>query len=80
MQNRPRKFKNPLNHHFGYQLRRASALMMADLAKSLEHFDLRTAEASILILIGANPEITQGEIGRILGIQRANMHDNSKSL
>ncbi len=73
MRNRVRKFKNPLNRHFGYQLRRASALMMADLAKSLGHFGIRTAEASILILIGANPGITQGEAGQILGIQRANM-------
>jgi DNA-binding MarR family transcriptional regulator len=67
------KFKNPLNGHFGYQLRRASALMMGDLAKSLGRLGLRTAEASILILIGANPGITQGEAGQILGIQRANM-------
>lgn len=73
MRKQLRNFKNPLNHHFGYQLRRASALMMADLAKSLGRFGLRTTEASILILIGANPGITQGEAGQILGIQRANM-------
>lgn len=30
-------------------------------------------EASVLLLIGRNPGITQSEIGRILAVQRANM-------
>jgi DNA-binding MarR family transcriptional regulator len=34
---------------------------------------MRVIEASVLLVIQANPDITQSEIGRTLGIQRANM-------
>ena len=64
---------NPLEMRVGYQLRRASVAMMADLSKALEPLGLRTVEASILILIGANGGITQTALGRSLDIQRANM-------
>ena len=57
----------------GYQLRRASAVMMADLAATLSDLDLRPTEATILLLIGESPGVTQSEIGRILAIKRANM-------
>lgn len=65
--------KNPLESRLGYQLRRASVVIMADLAESLAELDLKPAQASILALIKANPAITQTEIGRMLAIQRANM-------
>ena len=65
--------ENPLEKRLGYQLRRASSAMMTDLAGRLEPLSLRIVEASVLVLIKANPAITQTEIGRNLGIQRANM-------
>ena len=65
--------ENPLEERLGYQLRRASNAMMTELAGRLEALDLRIVEASVLVLIKANPAITQTEIGRSLGIQRANM-------
>jgi DNA-binding MarR family transcriptional regulator len=65
--------KNPLEQRLGYQLRRASVAMMADLAERLAKLNLRTAEAAILIVVGANPALSQTETGRMLGIQRANM-------
>lgn len=46
---------------------------MADLSERLAELDLRPADASALILIEANPGITQSKIGEALGIQRANM-------
>ena len=64
---------DPLDGHLGYQLRRASAVFMADLAESLASLRLRPTEASALMVIGANPEVTQSDVGRLLGIQRANM-------
>jgi len=65
--------ENPLEQRLGYQLRRASNAMMTDLATRLQALHLRIVEASVLVLIKANPAITQTEIGRSLGIQRANM-------
>jgi DNA-binding MarR family transcriptional regulator len=64
---------NPLDGLLGYQLRRASATILADLARSIEDLGFKPAEASVLLLIGRNPGITQSEIGRTLAIQRANM-------
>jgi len=64
---------NPLDGLAGYQLRRASVMTQADLAARLAEFELKVTEASILVLIGANPGITQSQLGRVLGIQRANM-------
>lgn len=64
---------NPLAGHVGFHLRRASAAVMADLAGQLAEIALRPAEASALMLIAANPGVTQSKVGRALGIQRANM-------
>lgn len=64
---------DPLEDLLGYWLRRASTAMMADLGSSLAPADLRPTEATILILIRANPGLTQSDIGRVLGIARANM-------
>jgi DNA-binding MarR family transcriptional regulator len=65
---------DPLSALPGYALRRASAAMLADLGERLAPLDLRPTEASILLLIHANPGITQSKLGRILDIARANMN------
>lgn len=62
-----------LNRLIGYHLRRASSVMMADLAERLAELGLRTTEASILAVLEGEPGITQSEIGRRLSIKRANM-------
>ncbi|GAN78839.1 MarR family winged helix-turn-helix transcriptional regulator [Acidocella aminolytica] len=64
---------NPLEQLLGYQLRRASQAMMADLSAALTDLELKITEMSVLMVIEENPDITQSEIGRVLGIQRANM-------
>lgn len=64
---------HPLNNLLGYHLRRASAVMMADLGERLFAVGLRPTEATILLLIEAYPGCIQSDVGRILGIQRANM-------
>ena len=68
-----KKIVNPLDDMVGYQLRRASVAMFDDLATVLADLELRPTGASILLLVGANPGITQSAIGRILEIERANM-------
>ncbi len=64
---------NPLIILPGYALRRISAAFMGRFAARLVGLDLRPAEASVLLVIGANPGATQSEIGRLLGIASANM-------
>jgi DNA-binding MarR family transcriptional regulator len=64
---------DPLQSLPGYLLRRASAAITAELSATLAPFDLRIAELSVLLLIEANPGITQSALGRALDIQRANM-------
>ena len=62
-----------LESQVGYQMRRASGAIMADLAGALAELELKIGEASVLIVIAESPGCTQSEIGRRLGIQRANM-------
>jgi DNA-binding MarR family transcriptional regulator len=46
---------------------------MQRLARELAPLDLRPSDASVLLVIEANPNITQSEIGRMLDIAGANM-------
>jgi DNA-binding MarR family transcriptional regulator len=71
--NEPAQLADPMVIRLGYQLRRVSVLMMADLGARLAPTGLRPAEVSILLLIGANSGCRQGEVGESLGIKRANM-------
>lgn len=64
---------NALESRLGYQLRRASAVMMADLSRELADLDLRPAEVTTLLVIAENPECSQTEVGQTLAIKRANM-------
>ena len=69
----PAALADPLASRLGYQLRRASVLMLADLGASLAPIGLRPTEGTVLLLIGANAGCRQGEVGEALGIKRANM-------
>ena len=64
---------DPLKDLPGYALRRVSAGIMARLAARLSRLDLRPAEATVLLVIGASPGVIQSEVGRLLGIASANM-------
>jgi DNA-binding MarR family transcriptional regulator len=46
---------------------------MQKLARELAPLDLRPSEASVLLVIEVNPNITQSDIGRMLEIAGANM-------
>lgn len=65
--------KDPLARFPGYSLRRAAMAAGAELAARLEALGLRQTDASVLMLVGANPDVTASAIGRRLDIQRANM-------
>lgn len=64
---------HPLEGYLGYQLRRAAAFMQTDMAARLSGLDLTMVEMSILLVVEANPKITQSQICRMLAIKRANM-------
>ena len=65
--------RDPLPSLPGYSLRRAANATAAELAVQLGEIGLRQVDASILILIGENPDVTASALGRQLDIQRANM-------
>jgi DNA-binding MarR family transcriptional regulator len=64
---------HPLEGYLGYQLRRAAAFMQTDMSVRLSELDLTMVEMSILLVVEANPQITQSQICRMLAIKRANM-------
>lgn len=64
---------DPLSRFPGYSLRRAANATGAELTGRLAELDLRQADASALLLIGMNADITASALGRQLDIQRANM-------
>lgn len=57
----------------GYHLRRASAAFAADFSRAVEGTRIRQVLFGILAVVDANPGISQGPAGKMLGIQRANM-------
>ena len=65
--------RDPLPELPGYALRRAANAAAAELSVRLAEVGLRQVDASLLILIGENPDVTSSALGRQLDIQRANM-------
>lgn len=63
----------PLDELIGYHLRRGYAVMSADFAQTFAGSAMRQALFGILSVISANPGINQGQVGKVLGIQRTNM-------
>jgi len=64
---------NALDRLLGYQMRRATAVLMADFVRTLADFDMRPAEVTTLLVIAENPDCSQSEVGEALAIKRANM-------
>jgi len=65
--------KNPLADQPGYALKRASGYMLSRLNTRLAALDLRHAEAAVMVMISENSGVTPSDLGRMLGIQSANM-------
>lgn len=64
---------DPLPQYPGYALRRAANATAAQLSARLGEVGLKQVDASVLLLVEANPAITASALGRQLDIQRANM-------
>ena len=56
-----------------FQLRQASVLVAADLGQRLAGLSLTMTNLTVLLMIQSNPGVTQTELGKVLGIQRANL-------
>lgn len=70
----PRKnIRNPLEELLGYQLRRATAEVFGRVRTIMGNYNLTHTASSFLMLVEANPGITQSTIGKILSIKRANI-------
>ncbi|TIX50624.1 MarR family winged helix-turn-helix transcriptional regulator [Alteraurantiacibacter aquimixticola] len=65
--------RDPLPAFPGYSLRRAANATAGELASRLSDIGLKQVDASILILVGENRDVTASALGRQLDIQRANM-------
>jgi DNA-binding MarR family transcriptional regulator len=62
-----------LNRHLGYFIRRAQVWVFQDFIRSLKSLHISPAQYSVLLVIDANPGLSQAELARTLGIQRARM-------
>lgn len=62
-----------LNNHLGYFLRRAQVWVFQDFIRTLAGMDIRPAQFSVLVVIGANPGLSQAAVAALLGIESARL-------
>jgi len=57
----------------GYRMRRAWLAVQADLAETLRPFELRIITFTALVLVEANPGLTQARLARLMAVERPNL-------
>jgi DNA-binding MarR family transcriptional regulator len=62
-----------LNRHLGYFIRRAQVWVFQDIIRALKSLAISPAQYSVLLVIDANPGLSQTALARTLGIQRARL-------
>jgi DNA-binding MarR family transcriptional regulator len=62
-----------LNDRAGYFVRRFQIWIFQDFMRTLKGTRIRPAQYSVLVLIGANPGLSQAELADTLGIERARL-------
>ena len=62
-----------LDGHLGYFVRRLQVWIFQDFARTLAAFDMRPAQYSVLVVIEANPGLSQADLALTLGIERARL-------
>jgi DNA-binding MarR family transcriptional regulator len=62
-----------LDGHLGYFVRRLQVWIFQDFVRTLSAFDIRPAQFSVLVVIEANPGLSQADLGDTLGIERARL-------
>lgn len=62
-----------LDGHLGYFVRRLQVWIFHDFVRTLAEYDIRPAQYSVLVVIDANPGLSQASLADTLGIQRARL-------
>jgi hypothetical protein len=62
-----------LDTHLGYFVRRFQVWIFQDFIRELASIDIRPAEFSALVVVGANRGLSQAELAASLGIERARL-------
>ena len=62
-----------LDGHLGYFVRRLQVWIFQDFVRTLAAFDIRPAQFSVLVVIEANPGLSQADLAETLGIERARL-------
>jgi len=62
-----------LNERLGYFVRRMQVGIFQDFIRRLSSIDISPAQFSVLVVIGANPGLSQAELAATLGIERARL-------
>ena len=62
-----------LTGHLGYFVRRLQVWIFQDFVRVLAAFDIRPAQFSVLVVVGANPGLSQADLAETLGIERARL-------
>ena len=62
-----------LSDRIGYFVRRLQVWIFQDFIRTLKGVQLRPAQYSVLVLIGANPALSQSDLAETLGIERARL-------
>jgi DNA-binding MarR family transcriptional regulator len=62
-----------LHDHLGYLIRRLQVWVFQDFIRVLAPIDIRPAQYSVLVVIAANPGLSQSDLAERLGIERARL-------
>jgi DNA-binding MarR family transcriptional regulator len=62
-----------LDGHLGYFIRRVQIWVFQDFIRTMKPVDIRPAQFSALVVIGANPGLSQAELAATLAIERARL-------
>jgi len=62
-----------LVEHLGYFVRRAQLWIFQDFIRTLAEVDIRPAQYSVMLVIEANPGLSQATLSQTLGIERARL-------
>ena len=71
--NRPAIGLGVLNNHLGYFARRLQVWIFQDFIRRLARIDISPAQFSVLVVIAANPGLSQADLAATLGIERARL-------
>src|ERR1700683_9277 len=70
---RPAIALGALDGHVGYFIRRLQVWVFQDFIRSLAAIDISPAQFSVLVVVSANPGLSQAELAATLGIERARL-------